>query len=103
MTVINIADYAKDKPGGEGDRFDHPMSITFFGSKFAGLLDPLDQLTFRVCVTDGEVWKILEEVKRQGGIGTMKNGRYVYMPWPCAAVVIHEVDDELFGLPEDQR
>jgi hypothetical protein len=96
MNVVNITDYAKEKPG--GSEFGRPMCISFFSPKFDGPAG-FGGLRFRVRVENGDVWGVLDAVKREGAIDALEDGRYLYMPWPCAAVVIHEVDDDLFGEP----
>jgi len=95
--MITLADYQKKrKPDG-------PMCISFFSPK---IVDPAGQdygLKIRLTINDGDVLRGLESVKSAGGIGSTQDGRYIFIPWPCACVVIHTIDDEIYGLPDDQR
>lgn len=87
MSIINLADYAKEvaKKG-------EPMCITFFSATFrdADSTDAAANVT--VTVENGDVLTVLEVVKEKGGILRENGERHVYIPWPCACVVIHRPD-----------
>ncbi|WP_050626702.1 hypothetical protein [Bradyrhizobium viridifuturi] len=97
MSVVSLADYQKEKDR-EG-KFDGPMCITLCSPEFvaAGVRE---HLTIRWTVNNGDVFGALESVRSAGGIGLVRDGRYVFIPWPCAAVIIHSPDDDVYGFKE---
>ena len=91
MTIINLSDYVKIREKNT------PASITFFAPKFS--LQDGTEIAYSVTVQveNGDVFGILEVVKDEGGVGQMQDGQYIFVPWPCACVVMHDLDEEPFG------
>jgi hypothetical protein len=94
MTIIKLADYIKDREA-EGNV---PLCITFFGAKFQTQTGHETALNITVNVEDGDIMRILRAVKEEGGIGQFHNGQYLYLPWPCACVVMHTPDRAPFEI-----
>jgi hypothetical protein len=91
MKIVSLSDYAKSKSETEGGA----LAITFFGHRFESSAGER-QLSFTVNVEDGDVLGVLQAVKEEGGIGRIVEGQYLYLPYPCAAVVVHQVGDKPF-------
>lgn len=81
MNIINIADFRKDQPA----------KITFFGPKYINLDGNESSITVTVEVQNGDVLGVLDAVREQGGITALKDEKYFFLPWPCAAVEIYDI------------
>jgi hypothetical protein len=92
MTVVRISDYAKKA------KTNTPLCITFFGPRFARLDGADAGLNITVNVEDGDVLRILRIVQEDGGIGEFRSGQYLYLPWPCACVVMHDPGETPFEI-----
>ena len=102
MTIVKLSDYAKKEEG------NIQLSIIFFGPKFLKEDGSETSVNIKVNVENGDVVGILDAVKEEGGVGHMQGKQYVYLPWPCACVVMHipgdvpfEIDDDLMPESED--
>jgi hypothetical protein len=90
MTVVKLSEYAN------APKTRIPLTITFFGPKFHKPDGNDFSVTVRVTVEDGNVFGILNQVQEEGGIGKLEGGRYTFLPWPCACVVMHAPDEGPF-------
>jgi len=50
------------------------------------------KVRLRVHIRDGDAWGLVEAVKDNGGIGVQTDDSgYLFLPWPCQAIEIHDV------------
>ena len=85
--IVNLSDYAKEAAN-KGE----PLCITFFSQIFRTLDGKDTNVNTTVTVEDGDVMTVLEVVKEKGGIFREHGEQRIYIPWPCACVVIHAPD-----------
>ena len=91
MTVINFPDYAKEKAN-NGE----PLCITFFSATFRNVDGKDVSINATVTVENGDVSTVLDVVKEKGGILQIRGEESLYIPWPCACVVLHPPDKTPF-------
>jgi hypothetical protein len=91
MTVINFSDYAKEKAN-KGE----PLCITFYSAKFCNVDGKDLSVNVTVTVEHGDVSTVLDVVKEKGGLLQIRGEESLYIPWPCACVVIHAPDKTPF-------
>jgi hypothetical protein len=97
MAVVKLSEYAKK------EKTDAPLSITFFGPKFCKTDGTETSLNITIIVKNGNVLGLLSCVQEEGGIGQFHDNQYLYLPWPCACVVMHAPDDIPFEIGPDSE
>jgi hypothetical protein len=84
--VLDINDFRPPRLGGA------PCVVTFMGFQFR-TPEGQDHINVSVTVHDGDFARVIEAVKKQGGmylppLGEGGNVVSWFLPWPCAAVRI---------------
>lgn len=89
-TVHNLSSnpgdcYPAFKPG-------TPRSVAFVGTPYKSVDGQSVSFRININIEDGDVLKMIEVVKENGGIGgNMGDGTYCFIPWPCAAVEVRDL------------
>lgn len=85
MSITNLEQYRAENPT-------RPREITFHSATYRDKDGNPSTITISVRVEDGNVSAVLDEVIGGGGIGeTAEGGNYMFIPWPCAAVVVRDL------------
>jgi hypothetical protein len=75
-------------------------TVVFSSAQFRGGDEGM-MVSITVSVDDGNVLGLLSDIRRNGGVGTMlEDGRFVFLPWPCAYVEVRELHSERIAAPE---
>jgi hypothetical protein len=66
-------------------------TVTFYGHKFIDRDDGKDyQFSVKVHVENGDVHGIIKVIIENGGMPYTFGDKTIFIPWPCAAVVIRD-------------
>lgn len=88
MNLVDLAAYKESKKNEEI----RPRKITFRSSKFSDDDGNDSSCTINVIVENGDVLGILDAVIEAKGVGQFtENGKYMFIPWPCAIVEISDL------------
>ncbi len=88
MKLVDLAAYKESKVNEEV----RPRKITFRSPKFSGDNGKDSSCNINVIVENGDVLGILDAVIEANGVGQLtENGKYMFIPWPCALVEISDL------------
>ena len=87
MTAVSLGDYRQ----GKGARI--PRQIVFFSPQYTDREGANTVLNIVVNVANGDVEGQLAVVAADGGVGRVgDDGVFRFLPWPCAAVEIRDIE-----------